>query len=100
MRKKRTPKHIKNLLPKVLEDIDKNYQKNPKNIKKMWPEVIGEKLAPMTKIHSFDKGVLVIKVKSSTLHSLLSNYEKERLLKKMQKKFSKKIIRNIFFKIG
>ena len=100
MRKKRASKHIKNLLPKVLEKINENYQKNPINIKAMWPEIIGEKLAPMTKVLSFAKGVLVIKVKSSTLHSLLSNYEKERLLKKMQKKFSEKIIRNIFFKMG
>lgn len=93
-------KNINSMLPKVLLNIESKYKKNPLNLIGAWQKIIGEKLAPMTKIVSFDKGILIIKVKSSTLYSLLNNYEKEKLLKKMQNKFSKEIIHKLVFKNG
>ena len=54
----------------------------------------------MTKVISFEKNILYVEVKSSTLYSILSLHEKERILKLMQEKFSKEVIKNIIFKIG
>ena len=58
---------------------------------------MGEKMAPMTKPVSFADGVLTVKVKSSTLYSLLVAHEKPRLLGRLKEKFS---IRNLVFRVG
>ena len=94
------PRNISEILPGVLSNIEDKYKKNPSNIIASWPEIIGKKLAPMTKVISYSDGILIIKVKSSTLYSLLNNYEKDKLLQKLQDKFSKKIIQKIHFKLG
>ena len=100
MRKDNRYKDIKTLLPNVLDNIEKKYKKNPINVMEIWPEIIGKKLSPMTKAVSLKDGVFVVKVKSSTLYSLLNNYEKQKLLEKLQNKISKDIVHKIVFKIG
>ncbi|OJU80521.1 MAG: hypothetical protein BGO10_05955 [Chlamydia sp. 32-24] len=95
-----TSRTVSQLLPGILEKIGEVYQDRPDLILASWPDIIGSKLAPMTKAISFKEGVLTIKVKNSSLHSLLSQYEKKRLLKLLQEKFPKVPIINILFRIG
>ncbi len=107
---KRTPRNycgtnssirtIQELLPITYLGIEEKYLKQPKKIIESWPEVIGEKLAKMTKVISLKGGVLTVMVKSSTLLSILSHHEKQRLLIILQKKFSKAAISDINFTIG
>lgn len=106
----RTPKHydgtqvtshrITDLLPRVLAKIGEVYQQRPDLILAMWPEIIGDKLAAMTQAISFIDGVLVVKVKNSTLHSLLSQNDKLRILNLLRQKFPHVEIKNICFRIG
>ncbi len=100
MTKKTTNKAIKDVLFGIMSDIEINYKNSPNKILEVWPEIIGKKLAPMTEVLSFKNKILFIKVKNSTLYSILSQHEKDRLLKVLQNKFSKDAIRNIIFKIG
>jgi predicted nucleic acid-binding Zn ribbon protein len=95
-----TGKKLKDLLPKVFSEISKSYRERPELILALWSEVIGEKLAPMTQAVSFSEGVLTVKVKNSTLHSLLVQHEKAKLLKKLREKVPSTEIRNIIFRIG
>jgi len=95
-----TNKTLKNFLPQLLIDIEKNYLKNPNLIMNFWPKIIGKKLSSMTEVTSFENKVLYVLVKSSTLYSILKLHEKKRLLHLMQEKFSKDVIKNIVFKIG
>lgn len=97
---KPTGKKVKDLLPEMLSEISKTYQERPDLILTFWPEVIGEKLAPMTQALSFREGVLTVKVKNSALYSLLVQHEKARLLKKLCERFPSSGIRNIIFRIG
>lgn len=97
---KPTSRTLSQLLPKVLEEIGKTQAKRPDLILASWPDIIGEKLAPMTEAVSFEKGCLYVKVKNATLHSLLSQHEKFRLLKRLQERFPNSQIRNIIFRIG
>jgi hypothetical protein len=107
---KRTPKNydgvvspikeLKNILPNILNGIEENYAKKPSNILSSWKEIIGKDLAVFTEATSLKDGILVVKVKNSTLYSLLSQHEKEKILKTLQNKFSKEAIRNIIFRIG
>lgn len=65
-----------------------------------WPEVVGAKLATMTRAVSFVEGVLLVKVSNSSLHSLLFRYEKGPLLRRLRQKFPAVSITDIVFRIG
>lgn len=90
-------KTIHELLPQFLLEISKKNGGIGPEIAKEWFANLGEKMGPMTEIVSFEEGILTVKVKSSTLYSLLCQHEKPRLLRLLQKKFS---IRDIKLKIG
>jgi hypothetical protein len=93
----RTGKILSEILPEQLKNIREKAGQGGDEIFSFWQEVIGDKIGPMTEAVSFVEGVLVVKVKSSTLYSLLCQHERPRLLKRLQKKFS---IRSLVFRIG
>ncbi len=95
-----TNKQIKDLLPKILNRIGALHRDRPDLVLHAWPEIIGEKLAPMTKPVAFDKGILTVKVNNSTLYSLLSQHERVRLLNCLRQRFPAIEIKNIYFRIG
>lgn len=95
-----TSHRMADLLPHVLAKIGEVYQQRSDLILAMWPEIIGVKLAAMTQAVSFTNGILVVKVKNSTLHSLLSQNERLRLLNLLRQKFPHAEIKNIFFRMG
>lgn len=88
------------LLRDVLTEIDQIYQDRPDLVLAAWPDVIGPRLAPMTKAVSLVEGVLTVSVKNSTLHTLLSRHDKFRLLAAIQKRFPKVNVQNIVFRIA
>lgn len=95
-----TSRHIRNLLPRFLEDMGRKIDERPDLILAAWPEVIGQQLAPMTQAISFLEGVLVVNVKNSTLYSLLSQNDKPRLIKNLRDKFPGTLVKTIFFRLG
>jgi hypothetical protein len=107
MTKKRTPrnydgtylpgKNLNDLLPRFMAEINQKKEEPREKVFKEWLDILGEKMGSMTEIISFLDGILTVKVKSSTLYSLLCQHEKPRLLRLLQKKFS---IRDIKFRIG
>lgn len=95
-----TTHRVSELLPVVLERIGEVYHGRPDLILAAWPDIIGQQLAPMTQAISLRNGVLEVKVKNSSLYSLLCQKERPRLLRSLQGKFPKAEIKNIFFRIG
>ncbi len=105
----RTPKHydgtavtthrICDLLPLVLGEIGRIYEQNGEWILAKWPEIIGP-YAEMTQAVSFSEGVLVVKVKNSTLYSLLSRNDKYSLVASLRKAFPRTEIKTIHFRMG
>ncbi len=96
-----TTRKLADLLPPFLKKISEKAQIRPQDVLEAWPKVVGEKLAPMTQAMKFDSKVLYVKVKNTTLLSLLSNpRDKERLIGAMQKLFPKLEIENILFRAG
>jgi hypothetical protein len=85
------------LLPEMMENLSRKAQDPKEEIFRFWTLLIGEKMAPLTEPLSFSDGVLTVKVKSSTLYSLLVAHERPRLLSRLQEKFS---IRNLVFRVG
>ena len=97
---KSTNKQVAKLLVKALARITQACSYRPDLILAAWPEVIGKQLAPMTKAISFYEGVLTIRVKNSSLYSLLQQQERPKLLKNLREKFPTVEIRNIIFRMG
>lgn len=95
-----TTHRMNDLLPHVLSKIGSVYHQKSDLILAMWPELIGPQLAGMAQAVSFSDGVLVVKVKNSTLHSLLSQNEKPRILNLLRKKFPQTEIKTISFRIS
>ena len=95
-----TVKELSQILPSALEKMGANFKMRPDLVLAAWPELIGEKLLPMTQAISFIDGILTVKVKNSSLYSLLTQHEKPKLIKALQAKFPSVMIRNIVFKLG
>jgi hypothetical protein len=107
---RRTPKNydgtattthkVSDLLSEVVGKIRHNHQERPDLVLAAWPEVIGPQLAAMTQAISFVDGILLVKVKNSTLHSLLSQNDKSKIIAGLKTKFPRLQLKNIVFRIG
>jgi hypothetical protein len=95
-----TTRSMANLLATALSHLNNRCQERPDLLLAAWPEIIGPKHASMTEALSFREGVLTVKVKNSTLHSLLSRHDKYRILAAIQQRFPKTNIQNIVFRIA
>lgn len=95
-----TTRSIGDLIPLVLGSISDVYQDRPDLILAAWPGIVGPAFSTMTQAVSFHEGVLTVKVKNSTLFSLLNQNDKPRLLSSVRKKFPNVTIYNIIFKMG
>lgn len=95
-----TNRDMRLLLPRLLGQIGEMHRERPDLILAAWPQIIGEKLSPMTKAVSFDGGILFVKVNNSTLYSLLSQHERGRLLACLRERFPAVEFKNIVFRLG
>lgn len=95
-----TTHRFADVLSSVLATIGDTYHERPDLVIASWPEIIGPKLAPMTQVVSFHEGVLTIKVKNSTLYSLLNQHDRPRILNNLRQKFPRVRITNLVFRIG
>ena len=95
-----TTHKVSDLLPTVLSQIGQKHNQRPDLVLAAWSDVIGPQLASMTQALSFVDGILTVKVKNSTLHSLLSQNDKNRILSNLRQKFPNVLIKTIFFRIG
>lgn len=95
-----TSRHVSDLLLAALSKLSDSCQERPDLLLAAWPEIIGPKHASMTQAVSFCEGVLTVKVKNSTLHSLLSRHDRYRILTAIQQRFPKANIQNIVFRIA
>lgn len=91
---------LSSLLSSALNQLGESFKERPDLILAAWPKIVGEKLSPMAEAVSFEGGILTIKVKNSTLLSLLSLHEKTRLLNSLRDQFPRSTIRNIIFRLG
>ena len=95
-----TGRQLEDVLPVVLHNIGEVYRERGDLVMAAWPEIIGKQLSGMTQPVSFEEGVLVVKVKNSTLYSLLSKRDKPRVLKSLREKFPSTNIKTIVFRMG
>ncbi len=98
---KTTMRQMREMLPAVLGGVQKVYHDRSDLILAAWPEIIGAQLAQMTQALSFNNGVLIVKVRNSTLHSLLSQqHDKSRIIVKLRQRFPQIEIKTVVFRMG
>ena len=95
-----TGRQIKDLLPDVMQRYEKVHQEKGHLLAEAWKSIVGEKIAHMTEIDTYEKGIVKIKVANSTLLSLFSTHEKERLTGALRKAFPSLTINYLHFFIG
>jgi hypothetical protein len=93
----KTGKLLSEILPEAVREIREKAGQGGEEIFCFWQELIGDKMGPFTEAVSFVDGVLLVKVKSSTLYSLLCQHERPRLLKRLKEKFP---VRSLVFRVG
>ena len=107
---KRIPKHydgtrptgrpISGLLDEILARFFDRFKDQSDLMLEAWPEIVGERIAKMSRAVSFKEGILKVLVQNSTLLSLLSQHEKRGLIVALRKRFPKAKLKDIFFKMG
>jgi len=95
-----TSKRIGPLLAQLLQQLSCQGGAEEGRVLAAWPEVVGERVSPMTRALSYRSGVLRVSVSNSTLYSLLVEHEKPRLLALLKEKLPKINLQNIRFQMG
>lgn len=97
---KLTTHHVKDLLPYVLNSFKGALSCDLTLISSAWLDVVGTQVASMTQIISLTNGFLSVRVKNSMMFSLLSQYEKIKILEKLRIRFPSTEIKDIVFRMG
>lgn len=95
-----TSHHVTNLLHHVMSSIGNNFAARPDLILAAWAGIVGQHVASSTEATAFTDGIIHVKVRNSTLYSLLSKHERTRLLAIFRSRFPSVQIRGIMFKMG
>lgn len=95
-----TTHKFSDVLPFVISRISKVHEDRPDLVLAAWPHVIGPKMAQFTQPISFVNGILTVKVKNSTIHSLLTQNDKPKILNALRQKFPDVRISNVYFRLG
>lgn len=95
-----TTRQVSDLLGKALSRIGHSYEARPDLVLASWKEIVGPTFASMTEAVSFQDAILHVKVKNSTLYSLLNQNDKPRLLNILRKKIPRVLIKTIVFRMG
>ena len=95
-----TTKKLVDLLGPVFQNISSIYSNHLENFIRDWPKILGKDYASMTEIIGYKKGILIIKVKNSSLYSLLYHHKKQEILKQIYKNYPKWDVKDITFKMG
>lgn len=95
-----TSKLLSDILPKYAKKFVQGENADPQLVLRAWPEVVGETLAGMTRAERFVEGILYVRVSNASLYSLLSGYEKKKVLHKLQEIVPGSQVRGLVFRIG
>ena len=96
-----TSRQLSDLARRYLAHLEQKMQAKPQEILEAWPRVIGPSFASMTQAVQFEDGVLYVKVRNSSLLSLLhSASERARLVDALRKEIPDVEIKDISFRIG
>lgn len=92
----RTPKHIGESIQVLVRDLGIEAQMEKMRLLDSWAELVGDKVAAVSKADRVDHGILYVKVSSMTWRTELM-FQKQIILKKIVDRFGQNVIREIRF---
>jgi hypothetical protein len=96
-----TSKKLSDVAPCVMQSISIHYAEKPQLVLDTWPQIVGREFAPLTKATQFKEGILEVRVKNSSLMSLLQNpADKKRIIEAFRARIPGIVLKNIIFRIG
>ena len=96
-----TSHKLNDLLATMMNRLGPLYAFQPAVVLEMWPQIVGEKLASFTSATRYEEGFLYVKVKNSTLLSLLNNpVDKQKIQEAVKAAVPGIVLKNIVFRIG
>ena len=99
-RKPGNPERINKLLEPVLQELRRAGRSAGRALHEAWPDVIGPKLEPHTRLRAFKGGRLYVEVDSSALLHELSNFRAAELLARLRERVAKPRVAEIRFRLG
>ena len=97
--RKSTPQPIGDVLKDVVEKLSRSKKKDISKIFSAWPAVVGKELSRHTRPANLKRGTLQVFVDDSAWF-YQANFQKEKLLKALQKKIGAEKVQKIQFRIG
>lgn len=95
-----TSRQLRDILPLVTGKLAQVAEGGGERVIAAWAPLVGPRIASLSEAISFTEGALLVRVKSSTLYSLLVQQEKKRLLLALREKFPNVTIKTILFRMG
>lgn len=92
----RKPKHIGEAMQAMFKDMGIDKKVNQCKIVNLWSDLVGENIAKVAEAERVYEGILYVKVTSMTWRTELL-FQKRTILKKIEEKFGKGIIKDIRF---
>ena len=97
--KKRGPVPIGNIVADVLAKKGLGRPQSTIQLEKIWSEVVGSAIAPMTRCGKIHRQQLNVIVKNSTIMQELS-FRKQEIIQELNKKTPDHLIKDIRFRVG
>lgn len=93
------PLRLSQILPEVLKEMELEIGIGKREIEKIWKDAVGEKISKRCQPQKIKDGILFLKVHSSVWMNQL-HYLKEEIIKSLNAKLGKEIVRDTHFKLG
>ncbi len=88
--------HIAKALKKLIKSTGLNKGLDQQKAIEVWQDVVGDKISNNTETVSVERGIITVKAKTPTWRQELY-LQKEQIIKKINSKVNKKIIKDIRF---
>lgn len=85
---------------KVMESLGLKERFRSEEILSAWRGIVGEFVARHSSPHRLKDGVLQVHVLQPTVHFELDRFWKREILEKLQKRFGKRTVREVRFRLG
>lgn len=90
------PKHIGGALNALFKDLGFDKKLDQVRAVELWDEIVGEKIARISKAERVNDGILYVKVKSMTWRTELL-FQKRNILERIEERIGRKVINEIRF---
>jgi predicted nucleic acid-binding Zn ribbon protein len=88
------------LLPKLLQRLGLKERLQESEVIEAWANIVGEFIAAHSAPVALREGVLYVRVLQPSLHYELGQISKNEILRKLKRRFGRKTIRDIRFRLG